>query len=103
MNKVVRGSLVLGFLLLAGGVNASEELAKSKNCLGCHTVDKKLVGPSYKDIAKKRAAEKGAEAALAGKIKAGSKGEWGGPEMPPNAAVSEAEAATLAKWILSLK
>lgn len=90
-------------LLAAGTVQASEELAKSKNCLGCHTVEKKLVGPSYKDIAKKRAGEKGADAILAQKIKGGSKGEWGGAEMPPNTAVSEAEAATLAKWILTLK
>lgn len=90
-------------LLATGAAQASEELAKSKNCLGCHTVEKKLVGPSYKDIAKKRGGEKGAEALLAQKIKGGSKGEWGGAEMPPNASVSEAEAATLAKWILSLK
>lgn len=103
MNKRLVGGLALASILAAGGVQASEELAKSKNCLGCHTVEKKLVGPSYKDIAKKRSAEKGAETALAGKIRGGSKGEWGGPEMPPNAAVSEAEAATLAKWILSLK
>ena len=103
MNKSMHVSLVVGCLLLSGGAGASEELAKSRNCLGCHTVDKKLVGPSYKDIAKKRAGEKGAEAALAGKIRVGSKGEWGGPDMPPNPAVSEAEAATLAKWILSLK
>lgn len=89
--------------LAAGGAAASEDLAKSKNCLGCHTVEKKLVGPAYKDIAKKRAGEKGADAVLAQKIRAGSKGEWGGAEMPPNAAVSETDAATLAKWILSLK
>ena len=103
MNKLLQCGVAVPFILLAGGAGASEDLAKSKNCLGCHTVDKKLVGPSYKDIAKKRGGDKGAEAALATKIRSGSKGEWGGPEMPPNAAVSEAEAATLAKWILSLK
>jgi len=96
-------ALIAGGLFAAGVAQASEELAKSKNCLGCHTVEKKLVGPSYKDIAKKRAGDKGAEATLAQKIKGGSKGEWGGAEMPPNTAVSEAEATTLAKWILSLK
>lgn len=88
--------------LLAGGALASEELAKAKNCLTCHSADKKIVGPSYKDIVAKRSAEKGSEASLAGKIKAGSKGEWGNVPMPPNN-VTEAEAATLAKWVLSFK
>mgnify|MGYP001171405315 FL=1 len=103
MNKKLSGCLAAALLVAATGALASEDLAKSKNCLGCHTVDKKLVGPSYKDIAKRRASEKGAEAALAGKIMTGSKGEGGGPVMPANAAVSDAEAATLAKWILTLK
>lgn len=88
--------------LLAGGAMASEELAKAKNCLTCHAADKKIVGPSYKDIVAKRSAEKGAEASLAGKIKAGSKGEWGNVPMPPNN-VTDAEAATLAKWVLTFK
>lgn len=81
---------------------ASEELAKAKNCLTCHAADKKIVGPSYKDIVAKRAGEKGAEASLAQKIKAGSKNEWGTVPMPPNN-VSDAEAATLAKWVLGHK
>lgn len=88
--------------VLAGGALASEELAKAKNCLTCHSADKKIVGPSYKDITAKRASEKGAEAALAGKIKSGSKNEWGAVPMPPNN-VSDAEAATLAKWVLTFK
>jgi len=88
--------------LLAGGVQASEELAKAKNCLTCHSVDKKIVGPSYKDIAAKRGADKNAPVLLAGKIKGGSQNEWGQVPMPPNQ-VTDAEAATLAKWILGLK
>jgi cytochrome c len=88
--------------LLAGGALASEDLAKAKNCLTCHSVDKKIVGPSYKDIVAKRGGEKGIAAALALKIKGGSKGEWGQVPMPPNA-VTDDEAATLAKWILTLK
>ena len=94
--------LLAASALLAGSAVASEELAKAKNCMSCHTFDKKIVGPSYKDVAAKRKAEKGADVALAGKIKNGSKGEWGMVPMPPNN-VTEAEAATLAKWILSLK
>ena len=99
MKKLI---VLLAACSLAGGAVASESLAKAKNCMSCHALDKKIVGPSYKDIVAKRAAEKGAEAALAVKIKAGSKGEWGNVPMPPNN-VTEAEAATLAKWVLSLK
>jgi cytochrome c len=95
-------ALIGASLLLSGAALADTELAKAKNCLTCHAADKKIVGPSYKDITAKRAAEKGAEAALAVKIKAGSKGEWGQVPMPPNA-VSEAEATTLAKWVLTHK
>nr|MBL8411635.1 c-type cytochrome [Dechloromonas sp.] len=93
---------MIGAFLMAGGAMASEDLAKAKNCLTCHAADKKIVGPSYKDIAAKRASEKGAEASLAGKIKNGSKGEWGQVPMPANN-VTDAEAATLAKWVLSFK
>ncbi|PKO36573.1 MAG: cytochrome C biogenesis protein CcsA [Betaproteobacteria bacterium HGW-Betaproteobacteria-6] len=100
MHKTI---LIAGaILLLAGPAQASLDLAKAKNCMTCHAIDKKIVGPAYKDIVAKRAAEKGAEAALTAKIKAGSKGEWGQVPMPPNN-VTDAEAATLAKWVLSLQ
>ncbi|MDD2883597.1 MAG: c-type cytochrome [Dechloromonas sp.] len=100
MKKIgLTAGLLLGAMSLA---QASDELAKSKNCMTCHSVERKIVGPSYKDIAAKRAADKGAVAALAGKIKAGSKGEWGAVPMLANA-VSDAEAETLAKWVLSFK
>lgn len=100
MNKKI---VISGFfLLLAGFVHASPELAKAKNCMTCHAVDKKIVGPAYKDIVAKRAGEKGVEAALAAKIKNGSKAEWGNVPMPPNN-VTDGEAATLAKWVLSQK
>lgn len=100
MKKVL---LTVGLSLLASqAVLASDELAKAKNCLTCHSVDKKIVGPALKDITAKRAGEKGAEAALAAKIKGGSKGEWGAVPMPANP-VSDAEATTLAKWVLSHK
>lgn len=88
--------------LFSGLAMASAELAKAKNCTTCHVADKKIVGPSYKDITAKRGGEKGAEAALAGKIKNGSKDEWGQVPMPPNN-VTDAEAATLAKWVLTHK
>lgn len=95
--------VVIGVSMVFTGVaSASEDLAKAKNCMTCHSVAKKIVGPAYKDIAAKRAGEKGADAALAAKIKSGSKDEWGKVPMPAND-VSDADAMTLAKWILTLK
>jgi cytochrome c len=82
---------------------ASLELAKSKNCMACHTVDNKLVGPSYKEVAKKYAGQKDAEAKLVNKIIKGGSGTWGAVPMPPNPQVSQAEAKTLVKWILTMK
>lgn len=94
--------LVACSTFLGTAVQADEVLAKAKNCTTCHGIGNKIVGPSYKDIAAKRASEKGAEAALAAKIKNGSKNEWGQVPMPPNQ-VTDAEAATLARWVLSFK
>lgn len=82
---------------------ASQELAQSKACLACHNVDKKVVGPAFKDVAKKYAGKKGIEAQLAAKVMKGGGGVWGTMPMPANPQVSEAEAKQLVKWILSLK
>lgn len=82
-------------------VMADEALAQSKNCLACHSIANKIVGPALKDIAAKYKGDGGAAATLAGKVKNGGGGVWGAIPMPPNA-VSEAEAETLVKWILSL-
>lgn len=96
--------VLFGFSMLAlGNVQASEELAKAKLCTGCHSVDKKILGPAYKDVAQKYAGVKGADADLAKKIKAGGSGVWGQVAMPANNTVSETEAMTLAQWVLSLK
>lgn len=82
---------------------ANADLATKKQCLACHQVDKKVLGPSYKEVAAKYRGQGDAEAKLAGKIIKGGVGVWGQIPMPPNPAVSEAEAKELAKWILSLK
>ncbi len=82
---------------------ADEALAKSKNCMACHAVDKKLVGPSYKDVAKKYAGDKTAADKLATKIMKGGSGVWGAIPMPANPQVSDAEAKKLASWVLGLK
>jgi len=82
---------------------ASEELAKKHACFACHSVDKKLVGPAYKDVAAKYRGVKGAEARLVEKVKKGGAGVWGATMMPPNAAVPDADLRALVKWILSQK
>ena len=95
---------VLATLSLAGGAaHASAELAKAKNCMACHALDKKLVGPAYKDVAAKYASDKDAAGRLAKKIREGGTGVWGQVPMPANPQVSEAEAQTLAKWVLTVK
>lgn len=93
--------LISAGLMSAGAAQADEALAKAKNCLSCHTVDKKVVGPSYKDVAKKYSAKD--EAMLAEKVIKGGKGVWGPVPMPPNPSVTPDEANKLVKWILSLK
>ncbi|MDO8905912.1 c-type cytochrome [Hydrogenophaga sp.] len=82
---------------------ADAALAKSKNCMACHAVDKKLVGPSYKDVAQKYGADAKAVDALAVKIIKGGSGVWGAIPMPANPQVSEAEAKILAAWVMSHK
>jgi cytochrome c len=82
---------------------ADEALAKSKNCMACHAADKKLVGPSYKDVAKKYAGDAKAVDMLATKIIKGGSGVWGAIPMPANPQVSEADAKKLAAWVLSQK
>ena len=100
--------LVGSSLLFAGAAQADEALAKAKNCFACHSVEKKIVGPAYKDIAKRYAGQKDMEAKLAEKIIKGGKGAWAkelGAEvpMPPNTTVKPEEATRLVKWILGLK
>lgn len=82
---------------------ADQALAKSKNCLACHAVDRKLVGPAYQDVARKYAGQKDAATKLASKIMKGGSGVWGAVAMPANTQVNEADARKLADWVLSLK
>ena len=103
MKKVLIGVVAASALLLAGGAQASAELAKNSGCLNCHTVDTKLVGPALKEVAAKYADKPDASEYLTDKIIKGSSGVWGPVPMPANNQVSEAEARTLVKWILSQK
>ena len=102
MKRVI---VALGLAGLAASlpVKANEELAKKHVCFACHTVDKKMVGPSYKDVAAKYRGDKTAEAKLFDKVKKGGQGVWGQVPMPPNSQVPDADIRTLVKWILSQK
>ncbi|MBI1965442.1 MAG: c-type cytochrome [Betaproteobacteria bacterium] len=108
MKAVTTVLAVAAGLSLASGAHAAdpkaaEALAKASGCLACHTVDKKLIGPSYKEIAGKYRKDKGAEANLIKKVKAGGKGVWGEVPMMPNAHVKDEDIKTIVQWILSIK
>jgi len=90
-------------LSVAAPAMADLALATSKNCMACHAIDKKLVGPAYKDVAAKYAGQKDAADKLAAKIMKGGSGVWGPVPMPANTQVNEAEAKKLAAWVLSQK
>ena len=94
---------MLAAAALAGPALAQPELARNRNCMACHAVDKKVVGPAFKDIAAKYADQGDAADKLAVKIQKGGAGAWGPVPMPANPQVSEAEARQLAQWVLTLK
>ncbi len=104
----MKRTLILTFasaaaLLGTAPAHASMDLAKAKNCTACHAVDKKLIGPSYKDVAAKYASDKDAVAKLAKKVREGGVGAWGQIPMPANPQVNADEATALVKWVLSQK
>ncbi|MDZ7813853.1 MAG: c-type cytochrome [Ideonella sp.] len=96
--KQVVAALAVG-LLAAPAAWANLDLAKKNACMACHAVDKKLVGPSYQDIAKKYAGDKDAVAKLTESIKKGGSGKWGPVTMPAQPNLSDADAKTLAAWV----
>jgi len=98
--------IVLGLAFgasLASPAFANADMAQKKNCMACHATDKKVIGPAYKDVAAKYAGQKDAADKLAQKILKGGSGVWGAVPMPANPQVSDAEAKTLAAWVLSIK
>lgn len=91
---------------VAVAVSASKErdLAQKHGCFACHTIEKKLVGPSWNDIAAKYRGQKDAETKLIGKVAKGGSGVWGTVPMPPNSPkVGEADIKVLVRFILALK
>jgi cytochrome c len=91
--------------ILSAPAFAADELALAQKsaCTACHAIDKKIVGPAYKDVAAKYKGDKTAEAKLVDKVKKGGVGVWGQVPMPPNSTVSDADIKTLVKWVLSQK
>ena len=103
MRKAVALGLASSGLLIAGSAFASEDLFKKSNCMACHAIDQKRLGPSMKEVAAKYSGDGSAADRLAKKIRAGGVGVWGEMPMPPQPQVSEADAKTLADYILTIK
>jgi cytochrome c len=90
-------------LALPASADDQLALATASGCTACHSVDAKIVGPAFKDVAKKYRGDKGAQARLEAKVKAGGSGVWGDTPMPPNTLVSDADVKKLVQWVLSQK
>ncbi len=102
----MKARLLMWFALTALSSNAAmanADLAKSKNCMSCHAIANKIMGPAYKDVAAKYAGQNDVEDKLTQKVLKGGSGVWGAVPMPANPQVSEAEARTLVRWVLSQK
>ena len=100
MKKIATALIAVG-LMVSAPAFANKDLATKSGCMACHAADKKLVGPSYQDVAKKYGGQADAVKKLSEKVKKGGKDTWGPIPMPPNAAVSDANIEILVKWILA--
>lgn len=103
MKKLMMTAASAALLVMSGAASADQALAQKNACLSCHGVDKKIVGPAFKEVAKKYAGDAGAAAKLAAKVKAGGKGVWGEIPMPPNPNVKPEDVNKIIAWVLSLK
>ena len=101
MKSAIISAFVAAAVIVSTPALANADLAKKNNCLACHAVATKVVGPAYQDVAKKYAGDKTAEAKLIEKVKKGGSGVWGAIPMPPNAQVKDADIKALVKWILA--
>ena len=100
--KAVVIAAAAALALTAGVASADQALAQKSACMSCHQVDKKVVGPAFKDVAKKYKGDAKAAEQLVGVVKKGGKGNWGNVPMPPHPQVSDADAKKLVEWVLSL-
>jgi cytochrome c len=106
MNKLMMSAASAALLVMSGSAladDAAMALAQKNACMSCHGVDKKIVGPAYKEVAKKYAGDKGAKDQLIAKVKAGGKGVWGPVPMPPNPNVKKEDLEKIIDWVLSQK
>ena len=105
MNKLMMTAASAALLALSGAASADEgqALAQKSACMSCHGVDKKIVGPAFKEVAKKYEGDKTAHDRLVEKVKTGGKGVWGPIPMPPSPQVKPEEASKIIEWVLSLK
>lgn len=102
MKTLIAMTVAASLMGLSGMASADQALAQKNACMSCHGVDKKIVGPAYKDVAAKYRGDPGAEARLFAKVKAGGKGVWGQIPMPPNPQVKDEDLHKILKWVLSL-
>ena len=103
MIKLMMTAASAALLVMSGAASADQALAQKNACMSCHGVDKKIVGPAFKEVAKKYAGDKTAHDKLAAKVKAGGKGVWGEVPMPPNPNLKQEDASKIIDWVLSLK
>jgi cytochrome c len=103
MTKMMMTAATAALLVLSGAASADQALAQKNACMSCHGVDKKIVGPAFKEIAKKYAGDKTAQDKLVAKVKTGGKGVWGQIPMPPNPNLKQEDAEKIVAWLLSLK
>jgi len=103
MRKLVSLSIAIGLTASAGGAIADADMLKKHNCVACHHNERKMVGPSYKDVAAKYSGDADAAGKLATRIREGGAGVWGQMPMPPHPQLSDADALTLARYVLSIK
>jgi cytochrome c len=103
MIKLMMTAAAAALVVMSGAASADQALAQKNACMSCHGVDKKIVGPAFKEVAKKYAGDKTARDKLAAKVKAGGKGVWGEVPMPPNPNLKPEDANKIIDWVLSLK
>jgi cytochrome c len=103
MKTLILTAVSTALLAMTGVASADQALAQKNACMSCHGVDKKIVGPAFKDVAKKYAGDAKAEAMLIEKVKTGGKGTWGQVPMPPNPQVKPEDVKKIVEWVLSLK
>lgn len=101
MKTLIAATTAAALMALSGAASADLALAQKNACMSCHGVDKKIVGPAFKEVAAKYKTDKGAEARLFAKVKAGGKGVWGPVPMPPNPQVKDEDLHKILAWVLS--